>query len=426
MELAKITTFEQLKGELGSELHKAAISFVRIGYLLKLARDERILEGTSYADVNDFATAEFGLDKTQVSRFIRINDRFSIGGYSEHLKEEYESYGSAKLSLMLTLPDAINEELSSDYSKADIQAIKEEYDEEKKITDIEVLLEEKDETLPDEFIAAVIRQLNDEHPEPAAFFQNSMILEQELGLDPKVSHAKEAYMPDGDRTYNIRISGQGRFMVNFRTDEITIVNMRAPEEKSAVSWEEFLQTVKKDVAGREFESPKEEPEKNKRVVPSKAQKEKETYKKAGISDKKAEIPAKKEEKPADIPEKAEVAPVQPEAEKVEGEILDANGNQIESTPEENLPFPDGTEPEITHISPDDPLPEENDREGALISCLDDLVKGGQYDKTLEYLNDLEGMTNRNYRYQLDRISEWVASIKNTTDNLYAVLASRGQ
>ena len=88
MELAKITTFEQLKGELGNELHKAAISFVRIGYLLKLARDENILAGTSYADVNDFATAEFGLDKTQVSRFIRINDRFSIGGYSEHLKEE--------------------------------------------------------------------------------------------------------------------------------------------------------------------------------------------------------------------------------------------------------------------------------------------------------------------------------------------------
>ena len=422
MELAKITTFEQLKGELGNELHKAAISFIRIGYLLKLARDGNILAGTSYADVNDFATAEFGLDKTQVSRFIRINDRFSIGGYSEHLKEEYESYGSAKLSLMLTLPDEINQELSPEFSKSDIQAIKEEYDEETKITDIEVLLEKKDETLPDEFIAAVVRQLNDEHPQPAAFFQNTMLIAREMTLEPNVEDVKEAYMPDGDRTYNIRISGQGRFMVNFRTDEITIVNMRAPEEKSTVSWEEFLQTVKEDVDGREFEE-KEEKTENKRVASSREQKKIKADKKSGFADKKKGIPTKNEEKPTENPEKAEIAPVQQEAEKVEGEILDTDGKRIENT-EENLPFPDGEEPEITHVSQEDPLPEESDREGLLLSRLADLIKGGQYNKTLEYLNDIEGF--RNYRYQLDRISEWVAGIKNTTDALYAELASKGQ
>ena len=109
MEIAKITTIDQLKSALNTELNKTANSFVRIGYLLKLARDEQILKGSGYTDVNDFAQKEFGIDKTQVSRFIRINDRFSIGGYSENLKIEYESYGSAKLSLMLTLPDELNE-----------------------------------------------------------------------------------------------------------------------------------------------------------------------------------------------------------------------------------------------------------------------------------------------------------------------------
>ena len=414
MELAKITTFEQLKGELGNELHKAAISFVRIGYLLKLARDGNILAGTSYADVNDFATAEFGLDKTQVSRFIRINDRFSIGGYSEHLKEEYESYGSAKLSLMLTLPDEINQELSPEFSKSDIQAIKEEYDEETKITDIEVMLEERDETIPDEFIPAVVKELNDEHPKPAAYFQETMLIAREMTLEPSVGDAKEAYMPDGDRTYNIRISGQGRFMVNAREQEITIVNMRAPEEKTTLSWEEFLQVLKEDVAGREFEPEEKEkpekPEKSKKVEVSRTKREKDTDKKTGQAGKKvekAEEIVKKEEKSvaeeqksSEIPEKAEVAPVQPEETKM-----------VSETPEDTNP----TETE-----------EAGDKELEMILRLGNLLKSEQCDKIREYSDYIAGYTYRDYRDQLDMISGWAADVKNTTDNLYTILAARGQ
>ena len=404
MELAKITTFEQLKGELGNELHKAAISFIRIGYLLKLARDGNILAGTSYADVNDFATAEFGLDKTQVSRFIRINDRFSIGGYSEHLKEEYESFGSAKLSLMLTLPDEINQELSPEFSKSDIQAIKEEYDEETKITDIEVMLEERDETLPDEFILAVVKELNDEHPKPAAYFQETMLIAREMTLEPSVGDAKEAYMPDGDRTYNIRISGQGRFMVNAREQEITIVNMRAPEEKSTLSWEEFLQVVKEDVAGREFEpEEKEKPEKNKKVEVSRTKRGKDKDKKVGKTEKsvkKEEKSVAEEQKSSEIPEKAEVAPVQQE----ETEI-------VSETPED-------TNPVETEAA--------GDKELEMILRLGNLLKSEQCDKIREYSDYIAGYTYRDYRGQLDMISEWVADVKNTTDNLYTILAARGQ
>ncbi len=147
-----VKTLEDLKSQLNIELNKAAISFVRIGYLLKTARDTDILKDTEYSDVNEFAQKEFGLDRSQVSRFMRINDRFSISGYSEQLKVEYEGYGSAKLSLMLTLPDEINEELSPEMSKSDIQAVKEDYDEEQKITDLEVMREDKEPEEPEELL----------------------------------------------------------------------------------------------------------------------------------------------------------------------------------------------------------------------------------------------------------------------------------
>ena len=253
-----VKTYEDLKSQLNIELNKAAISFVRIGYLLKTARDTEILKDTEYSDVNEFASKEFGLDKSQVSRFMRINDRFSISGYSEQLKVEYEGYGSAKLSLMLTLPDEINEELSPEYSKSDIQAIKEEYEEEQKISPLEVMAEEIPEEEPDDFIALITKQLNDEHPEPINHIHWGM----EHGIEIDEEDIKDAYMPAGDCTYNIRVAGQGRFMVNCKSEQISIVNMREPENKSTLPWLEFMKATLEDAKTRNF-SAKEEPEKPK-------------------------------------------------------------------------------------------------------------------------------------------------------------------
>ena len=120
------TDYTVYKQDLRSDLQRAAESFVRIGYMLKVARDTRILEGSGYASVNEFALKEFGLEKTQVSRFININDRFAKDGYSLELREEYKDYGYAKLAMMLTLPEEVNEMLSPEMSKAEIKAIKDE------------------------------------------------------------------------------------------------------------------------------------------------------------------------------------------------------------------------------------------------------------------------------------------------------------
>lgn len=92
--------------------------FVQIGYYLKIARDTHVLQESGYKSVTDFAAAEYGLDKSAVSRFIAINDRFAEDGYSDRLKDQYRGMGRAKLSVMLLLPEEITEELTPDYSKS--------------------------------------------------------------------------------------------------------------------------------------------------------------------------------------------------------------------------------------------------------------------------------------------------------------------
>ena len=134
-------TYEEFRDTLGTELQKQAEGFVKIGYLLKIARDTDILCKSGYKNLVEFAKGEFNLTKDVVSRYIAINDRYSENGYSECLKAEYKGYGMAKLAEMLTLPQEIVESIPVEATKREIQEIKREIREEERITDIEVALE---------------------------------------------------------------------------------------------------------------------------------------------------------------------------------------------------------------------------------------------------------------------------------------------
>lgn len=227
-------TYQEYKAELDTELSKTAEGFVRIGYLLKVARDTEILAESGYTTVTEFAKAEYGIDKTMVSRFISINDRFSEGGYSDQLQEQFKGYGYAKLTLMLTLPDEINAQLSPDYSKSDIQAIKDEVDAEKNISDLEVMME----TPPmsegsgtsgeDTLLNMLIRQLGEDCPELYIQMALFVVLEGAKWIQA----AKETMAPNGEKQYSIRISGIGRYLVSIRDteDTITATSLRTMEQ----------------------------------------------------------------------------------------------------------------------------------------------------------------------------------------------------
>lgn len=217
-------TFNEWQQELDTELVKSAESFVKIGYLLKVARDTDILANTGYANVVEFAKARYGLDKTQVSRFIHINDRFSEGGNSAELQDRYKGMGYAKLTIMLQLPDEINEEISADFSKSEIEDIKKEIDEENKISDIEVWMEgtQEDAEKYNE-LGQVMYQLLHDMPELFTKIAQSSIETEEL---------MNILASSGEMIYSVRIPGTGRLMLSIKinTGRITITNVRSMEK----------------------------------------------------------------------------------------------------------------------------------------------------------------------------------------------------
>ncbi|MCM1057910.1 MAG: hypothetical protein NC517_09920 [Firmicutes bacterium] len=105
-EMQQITLEQWLawKEDIREKLRETAGNFVHIGFRLKQIRESGMLDGA--ADIFEFALKEYGLSKSSTSRFIAINEKFSEGGNSLELKEEYRAIGSSKLAEMLTLTDA--------------------------------------------------------------------------------------------------------------------------------------------------------------------------------------------------------------------------------------------------------------------------------------------------------------------------------
>ena len=85
-----------MKESLKRDLIGVQESFVRIGYTLRKIEEQNYTRG--YETVTEFAKAEYGLSASTISRFMSINRKFSIDGYSDRLRPEYAQMGSSKLS----------------------------------------------------------------------------------------------------------------------------------------------------------------------------------------------------------------------------------------------------------------------------------------------------------------------------------------
>lgn len=247
LDIHSYRSYREYKAVLDGELQRSAESFVRIGYLLKVAMDTDILKESGYRNVNEFAQEEYNLDKSQVSRFIRINDEFSENGYSDQLQEKYKNFGYAKLALMLLLPSEINEELTAGYSKADIRSIKEEIEEEKKTSDLEIMMEEKDEGQQSfDGLVKVLYQIGRDDSEMYLKLYDAVCSTvYDETIQPVVDKLMDALAPSGVAIITVRIAGEGRKMLSIKGADIdpVVVDVRSGE-KMHCTWDRMINGIK--------------------------------------------------------------------------------------------------------------------------------------------------------------------------------------
>lgn len=120
----ELISYQSRKEEIRRKLRETAENFVYIGYQLKQVKVSREYEQDGYTDLIDFAMKEYGLSKDDTYRFIRINDRYSVGGDSPELDTSFKGIAQTKLSEMLNLPDSDIDLVTPETTREDIRELK--------------------------------------------------------------------------------------------------------------------------------------------------------------------------------------------------------------------------------------------------------------------------------------------------------------
>lgn len=228
-------SYETYKEAFDAEVRRTELGFVRIGYMLRVAKDTDILKESGYATMEEFAWNEYRLDKSQTSRFIKINQRFSVDGYSDQLQERFQGFGVAKLGEMLTLPAEVIEILSPKLSRSDIQDIKREIQEEQNVTDLEVMMEEPNEAQEamDSSLKRFVHQYIHDNPKSLEGFCAAVKLDGEQ----MTGYLMDLLAPSGYAVQMARIPGTGKMMLTIsgKIQPLILMNVRT-NDKEEFAW----------------------------------------------------------------------------------------------------------------------------------------------------------------------------------------------
>lgn len=206
-----------IKKELEEELRGAAAGFVRIGYLLRKIEETQGYKQDGCDSLTEWAEQEYGLSASSVSRFMAINKKYSVDGYSKQLRIEYAKYGQAKLQEMLTLPEEDLQMVSPEMKRTDIREIK--------AFERQAAQEEPAEQESDapQWIVEFIKQNGLERLAHTRAFE-----------DRNIAPLIEEVNPTGTKTFRHK-----RTMVSMFADKIMVKEF--PNAPERMEWEEFFE-----------------------------------------------------------------------------------------------------------------------------------------------------------------------------------------
>lgn len=117
-------TYPELKDIILESIANMTREFVAVGYYLKYVRDHEMYLADGYASIWEFAEDLYGIQRSTCSRWMAINDRFSVQGNSPVLDERYRQYGKSQLQEMLYLDDKQIEEVKPEMTVKEIREIR--------------------------------------------------------------------------------------------------------------------------------------------------------------------------------------------------------------------------------------------------------------------------------------------------------------
>lgn len=178
-----------------NDMTNVARSCISIGFHLKAVRDREMFREMGYRSLWEYAADQFGLSMSSASRYIAINDQFSVGGNTPQLQPEYRNFSKSQLQEMLNMsPEQIGQ-VTEDMTVKEIRKLKKpetaEPEEKKPEENIPGQMEIKDfpEVLPEEDPVATSQKQEEWNEDSSCPPGIQQCIRQEWGTSPEQQHA---------------------------------------------------------------------------------------------------------------------------------------------------------------------------------------------------------------------------------------------
>ena len=117
-------TYQEAKDILREKLDYMKKNFIAAGYYMKYIRDRELFREDGYESIWEFAEDNYGIKKSTASRWMSMNDKFSQGGNSPVLAEEFRGFEKSQLQEMLYLDDKQMETITPDMTVKEIREVR--------------------------------------------------------------------------------------------------------------------------------------------------------------------------------------------------------------------------------------------------------------------------------------------------------------
>ena len=117
-------SYEEAKNILREKMDVMKKNFIAAGYYMKYIRDNELFREDGYESIWEFAEDNYGIRKSTASRWMAMNDKFSQGGNSPNLADEFKGFEKSQLQEMLYLDDKQIETVTPDMTVKEIREVR--------------------------------------------------------------------------------------------------------------------------------------------------------------------------------------------------------------------------------------------------------------------------------------------------------------
>lgn len=180
----------QSKNDIKNNLGGIVKSFVRIGWQLTRIDRSGAYKNDGYSSIAEFAAAEYGMNRTGVSRFMTVYETYSADGDTPELKEQYREFKFSQLTELLQVQEADRQMFTPEVKREDIREFQR-FEKENE-ADPARLLDWKDAKSPEEKLKATIQEFCRENKDILNAVYSSIMEPKDLA---------EMISPSGSRSY---------------------------------------------------------------------------------------------------------------------------------------------------------------------------------------------------------------------------------